>query len=121
MQPLTSSFVRGFRIAATESRAAAATLAGIPAEWSAAVGRVRSGCAIDRLLHLLPSRPILTTDELVDVIDGSQSSTHDAVGHLADAGVVRPLTDRKRDQVWGATRVLEELEDLGLRIAAAAR
>lgn len=90
----------------------------MPAEWSAAVGRVRSGSAIDRLLHLLPSRPIFTTDELVDVIDGSQSSTYDAVGRLADAGVVRPLTDRKRDQVWGATRVLE---DLGLRIAAAAR
>jgi hypothetical protein len=37
------------------------------------------------------------------------------------AGVPRPLTDRKRDQVWGAGSVLDELEDLGVQIAHAVR
>jgi hypothetical protein len=39
--------------------------------------------------------------------------------HRRDAGVLRPLTDRKRDQVWGAGLVLDELDDLGVRIVHA--
>lgn len=119
--PLLRSFVRSCAVAASESRRTAATLAGIPAEWSDVVGRVRSGSATESLLRLLPSRPIFSTEDVVDAIGASQSSTYTAVGRLAEVGVVRPLTERKRDQVWGATRILEELDDLGARIAAAAR
>ncbi|MEZ5380500.1 MAG: Fic family protein [Microthrixaceae bacterium] len=35
----------------------------------------------------------------------------------AHAGVLRPLTSRKRNQVWGAGLILDELEDLSDRIA----
>ena len=35
--------------------------------------------------------------------------------------VLRPLTTRQRNQIWGASLVLDELEDLGARIARAAR
>lgn len=37
------------------------------------------------------------------------------------AGVIRPLTNRERDQVWGAGSLLDELDDLGIRIATRAR
>ena len=36
---------------------------------------------------------------------------------LVEAEVLRPLTDRKRNQVWGAGLILDELEDLDDRIA----
>jgi hypothetical protein len=42
-----------------------------------------------------------------------------AINRLVDARVLRPLTDRKRDQIWGAGLVLDELNDLGVRIAQA--
>jgi len=45
----------------------------------------------------------------------------DAIGRLCDVGVLRALTDRRRNQIWGAGLVLDELEDLGVRIATAAR
>ena len=43
--------------------------------------------------------------------------------HRASALRRRPtsLTDRKRNRVWGAALVLDELDDLGVRIARAAR
>jgi hypothetical protein len=44
-----------------------------------------------------------------------------AINRLHDAGVLRPLTDRKRDPVWGAGSVLDELEELGVQIAHAVR
>ena len=47
----------------------------------------------------------------------SRSSVLAAIDRLRDAGVLRPLTNRKRDQVWGASLILDEVEDLGARIA----
>jgi hypothetical protein len=40
---------------------------------------------------------------------------------LAEAGILRPLTDRKRNQVWGAAAILDEVDGLGRRITSAAR
>lgn len=45
----------------------------------------------------------------------------DAIGRLVETGILRPLTDRRRNQVWGAGAVLDELDDLGTRIALAVR
>jgi hypothetical protein len=53
---------------------------------------------------------------MVSIIDAPRSSVFAAINRLRDAGVLRPLTDRKRDQVWGASLVLD---DLGNRIAHA--
>ncbi|MBU9763557.1 hypothetical protein FR943_06840 [Mycobacterium sp. TNTM28] len=64
---------------------------------------------------------ILSADDAVALVDAPRSSVFDAIGRLRGAGVLRGLTDRKRDQIWGAGFVLDELEDLGLRIAAAVR
>ncbi len=44
-----------------------------------------------------------------------------AVDRLVEVDVLRPLTDRKRNQVWGVGDMLDELDDLGVRIGAAAR
>lgn len=49
------------------------------------------------------------------------SRTYAALERLQEAGALRPLTTSKRNQVWGASLVLDELDDLGVRIAQAAR
>jgi hypothetical protein len=54
------------------------------------------------------------------IVDGPRSSVFAAINRLHEAGILRPLTDRKRDQVWGASLILDELEDLSLRIGRAA-
>jgi hypothetical protein len=43
------------------------------------------------------------------------------VEHLTEVGALRPLTERKRNQVWGAAAILDELDALGNCITAAAR
>ena len=53
----------------------------------------------------------------MSTVQAPRSSVFAAINRLHEAGVLRPLTDRKRDQVWGASMVLDELEDLGVRIA----
>ena len=119
LRPLIVTFATSAKTAATESRATAEHLAGIPAEWRNLAGPVRRNSATDKLLQLLPSTPIVSSDDVASLDDAPRSSVFAAIKRLHDAGVLRPLTDRKRDQVWGASLVLAELDDLGRRIERA--
>ena len=64
---------------------------------------------------------MLAAEDACAAIDSPNSSVYAAIERLRDAGVLRPLTERKRNQVWGAGLILDELDDLGVRIARAAR
>lgn len=119
IRPLIETFAESSRIAATESRVTATRLSEIPGQWHDLIGRVRGGSATAKLLILLPSRPILSSEDACSAIDAPKSSIFAAINRLSDAGVLRALTNRKRDQVWGASSILDEIDDLGSRIAQA--
>lgn len=118
---IISEFATASRIAAAEARVTASRLAAAPEEMRAMVGTVRKGSTTGRLLALLATMPVFTSEEAIDTLEAGGSSVYDAIDRLAGAGVLRALTDRKRNQVWGASVVLAELEDLGLRIELASR
>jgi Fic family protein len=120
LAPLVSSFASASRIAAAESRVSAGRLAEIPQEWADMVGRVRAGSAAAKLLAVLPTRPVLSVEDACAAVGGPVSSVYAAIERLYAADVLRPLTERKRNQVWGASLILDELDDLGARIGHAA-
>jgi len=51
-------------------------------------------------------------------VDAPLSSVYAAIERLLEAKVLRPLTNRSRNQIWGASLILDELDDLGVRMAA---
>ena len=108
-------------IAAAEARVTADRVGELPDRWGAALGTVRTGSATDRLLNRLPDLAAFTAEDAHDDIGGPLSSTYTAIERLADAEIIRPLTDRKRNQVWGVAAILDELGDLGARIEHQAR
>lgn len=114
--PLIATFASSSRIAAAESRVTADRLDDVPRQWQESVGPTRRGSAAAKLLSVLPSNPILSADDAVALVGPPRSSVFTAINRLRDAGVLRPLTERKRDQVWGASLVLDELDDLTVRI-----
>lgn len=118
---MIASFAVSSRIAAAESRITASRLNEIPREWRDIVGTVRTGSITDKLLTLLLSNPIITAEEVLSIFKVPSTNIYRAIERLHSAEVLRPLTGRKRNQVWGAGLVLDELDDLGLRIAKAAR
>lgn len=71
------------------------------------MGPVRTGSATDRLLIRLPDLAAFTAEDAHDDIGGPRSSTDTAFERLADAEIVRPLTDRRRNQVWGVAAILD--------------
>ena len=105
-------------VAASESRITAERLVELPALWRRTLGAVRRGSVVERLLDLLSDLPALTADEANEHLGGALSTTYVAIDRLVDAGILRPLTDRRRNQVWGVVALLDELDDLGVRIAA---
>lgn len=114
-------FASGTRIAAVESRTTADRLAQMPEEWRAAAGRPRRSSAATRLIDGLLDHPVFSAEEAERWVGGATSSVYAAIARLHQAGVVRPLTQRVRNQVWVAAPVADELDDLAGRIAVRAR
>jgi len=119
--PVVVAFTRSSEVAARESLVTADRLGQMPARWSELSGPPRRGSAARRILDGLLEFPIFSTDEMAARVGGATSSVYSAVSRLHEAGVIRPLTKRTRNQVWGAVDVLGELDDLSVRIAVAVR
>ncbi len=119
VRPLLASFAESSRIAASESRITATRLGEVPQEWREQLGHTRSGSVVTKLLDLLPSQPIISSEDAESLTGAPRSSVFTAINRLHDAGILRPLTDRKRDQIWAAGAILDELDDLSARIADA--
>jgi len=94
----------------------AARLRAFPSEWRAQLAPSRSDSAAVRLLSWLASHPIVVVDDLVQHLGVAASRAYVAIEQLENAGILVALTDRKRDRIWGAVDVLDELDDLSRRI-----
>ena len=121
LDALVSSFADSTRVAAAESRVTAQRLSTIPGEWAELTGPLRSDSAAARLLSLLLDHPIISADDAIGLLDSAPSRAYAAIERLHNAGVLRPLTDRTRNQIWGAGLVLDELDDLAVRVAHSVR
>ena len=119
--PIISAFAVGSVIAAQEARASATRLAAMPEEWRDLAGAPRKGSAAAGILDNLLNEPVFSAEDAETRIGGSTSSIYAAISRLHSAGVIRPLTHRTRNQIWVAASLADELDDLGVRIAARAR
>ncbi|MEU4601366.1 Fic family protein [Kribbella sp. NPDC023972] len=120
IEPIIRSFTAASAVAARESRVTASRIAEVQSVWLQKVGS-RRGSAASRLLDGLIAAPIFSASEAEEAVGGATSSVYAAIERLHEAGVIRPLTNRMRNQVWGAVDMLDELDDLAARIAAAVR
>ncbi|WP_269928025.1 Fic family protein [Kocuria massiliensis] len=121
--PIIRAFSQAARTSARESVASAQRLAELPQLWIDMYRGVsgkspRAGSAASEILDVLRTMPFFTREDVEDVLGGATSSIYSAIEKLAEAGILRALTDRKRRQIWCAGAVIDELEDLGHRIAS---
>jgi Fic family protein len=118
--PIIESFALASMIAAEESRVTADHLAELPAQWREMAGPPRAGSAAAKLLANLLNDPVFSAEHAESHVGGAASSIYAAINRLHETGVIRPLTHRTRNQVWVASALADELDDLGVRIAARA-
>ena len=90
-------------------------------QWLADLGRSRRGSAPLVLMDFLLAQPVLAAADAEAVLGSGPTVAYTAIERLEAAGILRPLTDRKRNQGWGASALLDELADLDARIQRRAR
>jgi hypothetical protein len=115
--PIVHAFARS-AIIASEEATTAGRLAAMPDQWHQLAGAPRMGSATARVLASLPISPIFTADDIENRLGLSTAATYRAIERLAGAEVIRPLTTRTRNQIWGTGDLLDELHDPGVRIGA---
>ncbi|WP_223585436.1 Fic family protein [Microbacterium sp. OVT16B] len=113
--PLIALFVRSALAAAIETAASVERIESFPEEWSAEV-RPRRGSAAATLLLAFFDNPVLNAAEIERLSGAKTAQAYAAIERLAEAGVIREITGRKRDRVWVAADLLAELDDLDRRI-----
>lgn len=118
--PIITAFSVASAIAAQESATTAERLSQMPLEWLEAANSPRAGSAARKIVDSLLDVPVFSADEVEARVGGAKSSVYAALNRLETTGVIRPLTNRARNQVWGAAALIDELDDLGIRIAARA-
>lgn len=116
--PIVHAFARSAIIASEEATITAGRLAAMPDQWHGLAGAPRAGSAAAQVLASLPISPIFTADDIENRLGLSTAATYRAIERLAGAEVIRPLTTRTRNQIWGTGDLLDELHDLGVRIGA---
>lgn len=119
--PIILAFARATNIAAHESMTTAERLSQIPDQWRSRLGRVRRDGSTYQLLAAIAANPVITADDATNMLQAPQSSIYSSIERLVGTHILAPLTDRKRNQIWGAVDILDELEDLSTRIEISAR
>lgn len=73
------------------------------------------------LVEHLMTHPVIDAADVEASLGVRTSVAYAAIDRLESSGVLRPLTERKRNQVWGASPLMDELSDLDTRIQSRAR
>lgn len=119
--PIVDLFAFASFAASEESSVTATRIRELPDQWLADLGRSRRGSAPLLLMDYLLAHPVLSAADAENVLGSGTTVAYTAIERLEAAGILRPLTDRKRNQVWGASALLDELADLDARIQRRAR
>ena len=120
-EALLSRFISAANIASVEAGKTATTLSEFPGMWREKLGRVRSHGSTLQLLELLMSYPVFSVQELIGLMRKNPTSIYNAISRLHSVEIIAPLSDRKRNQIWGVVDLLQELEDLDHRISIKGR
>ena len=116
--PIIELFARGIETASLEAATTSDLISTLPKLWQERLGPTSAANLASKALEFLTTQPIFNATDLADSLGVALTSAYPAIAKLEAADIIRPLTDRTRHQIWGAFEVLEELEQLELRIGA---
>lgn len=72
----------------------------------------RADAAAWAIIHLLPAHPVITGAIAGAVTGRAKAAIHNALDQLAEAGVLEPVADGRRNRSWEAAGLLDLIADL---------
>lgn len=113
--PLLALVNRSAEAGGVEGHVSVERIRELPVAWAARVPS-RSDSTTAKLVPAFFANPVMTTSDIEAVVATSPPQIYAAIGRLEAAGVIHEITGRKRDRVWVASDLMEELDDLDRRI-----
>ncbi|MEX2562897.1 MAG: Fic family protein [Nitriliruptoraceae bacterium] len=77
-----------------------------------AVDSPRSDAAAWAIIEVLPAHPVITSAVAGAATGRARAAVHNAIGQLADAGVLLPVTGGHRNRAWEAVGLLDLIAQL---------
>ncbi len=75
-------------------------------------GPVRQDAAAWQVIEILPGHPVITVAVGVAKVNRTKPAVNGGINQLVNAGVLRPLSENKRNRAWEATGLLDLLARL---------
>lgn len=116
VEPLSRRFAQACLWASHEALSTGKVLANIQETWHAKLGRSRANSAHMKLLPHLLDQPVVDAAHIQSQLDVNANVAYNAIERLLAAGILHPASERKRDQIWVAGDMMNELLDLDDRI-----
>jgi Fic family protein len=110
------SFSAACALAAARASDLADDVASLQQEWTRRAGGPRAGSAAARLIALLPAQPIVSAPTVRSAIGTSQQRALAGLKALADAGVVRQISEGTYDRQFAATELFDLVTTYEARI-----
>lgn len=114
-----ASWIRRFADAAAVSADLAQAYLGAVSRrvdaWRAAVerhGAPRADAAAWEIINVLPAHPMITGPVAIAATRRARASVYEGLEQLQAAGILRPVSDSRRNRVWEAVGLLDLLEGL---------
>ena len=111
------SFADACRVAAVHAAALADEVIALQQEWTRRAGRPRAGSAAAKLIALLPAQPILSAPTIRASIGTSQQQALAGLKALAEAHVVRQISEGGYDRQFAATELFDLVTAYEERVA----
>jgi Fic family protein len=111
------SFAGACERAATLSIELSAAIGALRAQWVERAGRPRSDSAAARIIDVLPAQPITSAATVRAAIGASHQRALDGLKALAEANVVRQITEGRYDRQYAADELFALIEEYEERIA----
>jgi Fic family protein len=114
-------FVDAVYRAATGARSFAGHITELRHQWIEQAGNPRRGSGPLRLIHLLPSHPIVNVKTVSHLLGGTEERARQAIHRLEGAGILRQASVGQRNRAWESVGLFDLLDRFERELGPAAR
>lgn len=111
-------FSAACRRAVSDAAAFEDTVESIEERWREALGTVRAGSAVERLVSALPGAPVVSVTSAAQLINRSFQATNAAMKRLESAGIVEQVNIGRRNRAFEARAIIEAFTGLERQLAS---
>ena len=120
LKPPHELMLRSATVAAEEGLPSVRRIKRLPTEWAERAD-ARRGSTAAALLPAFFDSPVMSAFEIEAITGTGSPAVYAAIARLEEDGIIHEITGRKRNRVWAASDLMEELDRLDARIASRMR